>query len=85
MHTTTCASVTIGLFIFNYSNIRNCKSGINLPGLFSIPGVNGELRTGANWFWYSGGCGLNYEGTGSSIIVQPTSITYYYLRGEGML
>lgn len=43
----------------------------------------GALGTGASWKWYSSGCGSNYVGSGSSISVNPSSTTTYYVRAEG--
>ncbi|MFH0865529.1 MAG: T9SS type A sorting domain-containing protein, partial [Bacteroidota bacterium] len=45
--------------------------------------IGGSLGTGASWYWYSGSCGGTFEGTGSSIIVSPTTTTTYYVRAEG--
>jgi len=43
----------------------------------------GSLGTGASWKWYSGSCGGTSLGTGSSITVNPTTNTTYYVRAEG--
>ncbi len=43
----------------------------------------GSLGSGASWKWYSGGCPGTYVGTGSSVNVDPTSNTTYYVRAEG--
>jgi hypothetical protein len=45
--------------------------------------VNGTLSSGASWIWYRNSCGGTYVGTGSSITVNPTSTTTYYVRAEG--
>lgn len=46
--------------------------------------VGGSLGPNADWTWYSGPscCGIPI-GTGSSIVVAPTSTTSYYVRAEG--
>lgn len=44
---------------------------------------SGNLNNAANWFWYSGSCGGIPIGTGTSIVVSPTTTTTYYARGEG--
>ncbi len=41
------------------------------------------MGTGASWEWYSGSCGGTCVGTGSSIIVSPTSTTTYYVQADG--
>ncbi len=43
----------------------------------------GSLNGAAYWQWYSGSCGGTPVGTGTSIIVSPTSTTQYFARGEG--
>jgi hypothetical protein len=49
-----------------------------------ILSVNGgSLGTNANWRWYSNVCGGTFVGTGSSITVNPTVSTTYYVRAEG--
>lgn len=44
--------------------------------------VNGTLSSGAQWDWYTGGCGTNYAGTGSTLNVSPSSNTTYYVMAE---
>ena len=43
----------------------------------------GSLGTAASWKWYSASCGGTLVGTGSSIVVSPTTTTTYYVRAEG--
>lgn len=43
----------------------------------------GSLGNNATWQWYSGSCGGTPVGTGSSIVVSPSSTTTYYVRAEG--
>jgi gliding motility-associated-like protein len=43
----------------------------------------GSLGTGANWQWYTGSCGGTSAGSGSSIVVSPSSNTTYFVRAEG--
>lgn len=45
--------------------------------------TGGTLGTGATWEWYSDSCGGTPVGSGSSITVNPTGTTTYYVRGEG--
>ncbi|MFZ4399493.1 MAG: LamG-like jellyroll fold domain-containing protein [Bacteroidales bacterium] len=45
--------------------------------------VGGYLGTGANWHWYAGNCGGTPVGTGTSITINPSSTTTYFVRAEG--
>jgi hypothetical protein len=46
--------------------------------------VGGSLGTGASWRWYAGGCGSGASiGSGTSIVVSPSSATTYFVRAEG--
>lgn len=45
--------------------------------------TSGTLNDAANWQWYSGSCGGTPVGSGTSVIVNPTANTTYYVRGEG--
>ena len=54
------------------------------PNSSSTLTVNGgSLGSGANWVWYTGGCGTTSAGTGNSISVTPNATTTYYVRAEG--
>ena len=58
-----------------------------LPSLLCVSGpstltVTGNLSSGATWKWYSGSCGGTPAGTGTSIIVTPSSTTNYFVRAE---
>ena len=44
--------------------------------------VGGTLGTLADWKWYAGSCDSNLIGTGTSIIVNPTATTTYFVRAE---
>ena len=46
--------------------------------------VGGTLGTNGQWAWYSGNCGNVHVGTGTSIVVNPTQSTAYYVRAEGI-
>ncbi|MEP6675969.1 MAG: T9SS type A sorting domain-containing protein [Ferruginibacter sp.] len=43
----------------------------------------GALNSATAWKWYSGSCGGTLVGTGTSIVVNPTVTTTYYVRAEG--
>ena len=60
------------------------SSTINCPGANRTLTVNGgSVGTGASWHWYTGSCGGTDVGTGTSITVNPSSSTVYYVRAEG--
>lgn len=56
-------------------------SGVCNPVTLSI--TSGNLNDATNWVWYSNSCGGTQIGTGTSIMVSPTSATTFYVRGEG--
>ncbi|MFA5574476.1 MAG: hypothetical protein WC994_05415, partial [Brumimicrobium sp.] len=43
----------------------------------------GTLGTGATYEWYSGSCGGTHVGSGTSVVVNPTTLTDYFVRIEG--
>ena len=45
--------------------------------------TGGNLNDATDWTWYSGSCGGNPEGSGTSLVVSPTTSTSYFVRGEG--
>ena len=44
---------------------------------------SGNLNDATDWEWYSGACGSNPIGTGTSILVTPANSTTFYVRGIG--
>ncbi len=52
-------------------------------GLSALSVSSGNLNDATDWEWYSGSCGGTPVGTGTSINVNPTTTTTYYVRGEG--
>jgi hypothetical protein len=60
------------------SSMQNCGA---LSTTLSI--ASGALNSATAWKWYSGSCGTNPVGTGSSIDVLPSITTTYFVRGEG--
>jgi hypothetical protein len=68
----------------NSTNPSSASSSIVCPGAsYSLTVNGGSLGTGAIWKWYSGSCGGTDAGTGSTINVNPSSTTTYYVRAEG--
>jgi len=65
------------------SSINPSQTSICNGDPVTLTVVGGSLGTGASWEWYSGSCGGTSVGTGTSIVVSPTSTTTYYVRAEG--
>jgi gliding motility-associated-like protein len=83
--TTTCASVTVTV-----QSSSTAPASINATANPICPSANttlsvngGSLGTGATWEWYTVSCGGTTAGTGTSIVVNPSVATTYYLRAEG--
>ncbi|HNB81982.1 MAG TPA: choice-of-anchor D domain-containing protein, partial [Chitinophagaceae bacterium] len=45
--------------------------------------LSGAPNDATDWYWYSGSCGGTAIGSGTSIVVSPSTTTTYYARGEG--
>ncbi len=45
--------------------------------------TNGGLGANATWDWYTGSCGGTLVGSGTTITVNPTETTTYYVRAAG--
>jgi hypothetical protein len=85
-NTTSCVSITITVSNTNSTPPTGATgNSINCPGMSTTISVSGgTLGTGgASWKWYSGSCGGTYEGTGSSLNVNPLLTTTYFVRAEG--
>jgi hypothetical protein len=81
---TSCVSVTVT--VQDTSMPANSITAISVLCLgknttLSVSG--GSLGTGASWKWYSGSCGGNPLGNGTSIITAPAATTNYFVRAEG--
>jgi hypothetical protein len=63
----------------------NSTSTVNCGAVSTTLSIaSGNLNDATNWVWYTGSCNSGTQvGTGTSIIVAPTSTETYYLRGEG--
>lgn len=64
------------------SAVRN-RAGICPGETTSLRVSGGTLGTNAVYRWYSGSCGGTLVGTGTTISVNPTVTTTYYVRIEG--
>lgn len=81
--TSNSASLTVNPLSVAPTSINSSANPICPSGSTTLSVVGGSLGTGATWKWYSGSCGGTLEGTGTSIIVFPSSSTTYYVRAEG--
>ncbi len=76
----TFASVCVNSTVptLSTSSIINCGA---VATTLSI--ASGTLNSATNWQWYSSSCGGTSVGSGTNIIVTPTTTTTYFARGEG--
>jgi uncharacterized protein (TIGR02145 family) len=81
-------------FGFRAARSIDCNSSVtpigitgNAPicqGEFATLSVDGgSLGLNANWMWYEGDCGETFVGSGSEVVVSPSTSRAYYLRAEG--
>ena len=77
MYYNCCAGSTAPTGVTASLNPINCGDSTVLT-------VNGgSLGPGANWYWYTGGCGVGTPvDSSTSITVKPTVTTTYYVRAE---
>ena len=83
---TTCASQTITVkttssAASSASVTANDNTCAGTSKTIAVSG--GSLGTGASWKWYTSSCGGTLAGTGSSLSVDPSTTTTYYVRAEG--
>ena len=45
--------------------------------------TGGNLNDATVWEWYTGSCNGTPAGSGTALVVNPTSTTSYFIRGEG--
>ncbi len=83
---TLCAQLTIE--VHSPSTDPVSISAVTNPicdGDSTVLTVNGgTLGAGAEWIWYTGGCGSTPIDTGVSITVNPTAATTYFVRAENI-
>ncbi len=82
---TNCGSVTVTVDPGSISadGISSSNDNFCEGDSATLQILGGSLVAGANWNWYESLCGGTSIGTGSSIMVYPTSTTTYYARAEG--
>ncbi|MBA3899809.1 MAG: hypothetical protein H0X62_06300, partial [Bacteroidetes bacterium] len=61
----------------------NSNNGTSVcSGASTILSATGNLNDATHWQWYTSSCGGTPIGQGDSIVVNPTTATTYYVRGE---
>ncbi len=82
--TTALITITVELLSQNPTGVNSSVTTVCSGDPVDLTVQGGLLGTGANWYWYSGGCGAGTSiGTGNQITVNPTTQTTYYVRAEG--
>lgn len=85
-NTTNCENVTVTILPSSTapSAITATNTSVCPGGSTTLSVTGGNLATGDQWVWYEAGCGAGTSlGTGTSITVQPSVQTTYYVRAEG--
>lgn len=82
---TACLSVTLTVLPTSTAatSITSTADTICIGSNATLSINGGSLGSGANWQWYTASCGGTAAGTGSAILVSPTSTTTYYARAVG--
>lgn len=85
-NTTACESVTVDVQDLSTTptSVIASSSSVCPGGSVTLTVNGGTLVTGDTWTWYEAGCGAGVSiGSGTSITVNPTVATTYYVRAEG--
>lgn len=85
-NTTVCASITINVNTLSTVPVSIIAGANSIcPGTTTtLSVIGGSLGASANWQWYNGACGGLLVGTGTTIVVNPTATTTYFVRAEGL-
>jgi hypothetical protein len=84
-NTTACISrtVTVTQPCGPQTLVSNAPNNTTCYGTAVTLTVGGTLQSGGSWKWYRNACGGFCVGSGSSLVVMPTSTTTYFVRSEG--
>lgn len=83
-----CASPNTDAVVINVDPASVAPTSISGPtnachgNVVSLSQSGGSLSTGASYEWFSGSCGGTALGTGTSITVNPSSTTNYFVRAS---
>jgi gliding motility-associated-like protein len=82
---TACADVTVSVLPGSIAadGILSSDNNFCAGNSTNLTVDGGSLVAGAQWVWYQNSCGGTPIGTGTSITVQPSNSSTYYVRAEG--
>lgn len=85
-NTTVCASTTVNVNTLSTAPVSIIAGNASIcPGATTtLSVIGGNLGTAATWNWYNGACGGLLVGTGTTIVINPTATTTYFVRAEGL-
>lgn len=84
--TTAALSVTITVNTLSQdpSSVLGSATSVCAGDPVTLTVGGGLLGTGADWYWYQGGCGAGAPiGSGTAVTINPTTTTSYFVRAEG--
>lgn len=78
------ATVTVNTLSSDPSGISSSNAQVCAGTAVNLSVNGGNLGSGADWYWYQGGCGAGAPiGNGGNINVTPNVTTTYFVRAEG--
>ncbi len=83
---TSCVTTTINVNTLSAAPGSVSASGnpVCAGNSTTLTANGGSLGTGATWEWFSGSCTGTPAGSGSSIVVSPSSSTSYFVKAVGI-
>lgn len=86
LNTTACTSQTVSVYNKSTDPISISASHSNIceGQALTLSVKGGSLAGDAAWQWYAGGCGGSTIGKGTTVALNPSSSTTYFVRGEGV-
>ena len=84
-NTTACSNISIYINSISYQadSIISSSSTICPGSMVTLSISGGTLGTGADWYWYSGTCGGQLLGNGSSLSITPSVSSSYWVKAVG--
>jgi hypothetical protein len=85
-NTSSCGSTTVRLMRLSTAptGVTASSDSVCRAAATTLSVGGGSLGSGASWKWYTGSCGGTSAGSGSSLSVNPTLSTTYFVRAEGI-
>lgn len=83
---TSCVTTTINVNTLSIApgSVSASSNPVCAGNSTTLTANGGSLGTGATWEWFSGGCAGTPAGSGSSIVVSPSSSTGYFVKAVGI-